>query len=65
MENRHSILTRGLKVKCLVSSNNRAFNGKLFLTDAWLPEINLWVGDYPYLLRPAFEEICFLYKNNI
>ncbi len=65
MEKRHSIITRGLRVKCLVSANERSFNGKLFLTDAWLPEINLWVGDYPYLLRPAFEEICFLYKNNI
>ncbi len=64
MENRHSTLTRGLKIKCLVSTNERSFNGKLFLTDAWLPEINLWVGDYPYLLRPAFEEICFLYRNN-
>ena len=63
MEKRHSIITRGLRVKCLVSANERSFNGKLFLTDAWLPEINLWVGDYPYLLRPAFEEICFIYKN--
>ena len=65
MEKRHSIITRGLRVKCLVSANERSFNGKLFLTDAWLPEINLWVGDYPYLLRPAFKEICFLYKNKI
>ncbi len=65
MEKRHSIITRGLRVKCLVSANERSFNGKLFLTDVWLPEINLWVGDYPYLLRPAFEEICFLYKNKI
>ena len=52
-------------MKCLVAANERSFNEKLFLTDAWLPEINLWVGDYPYLLRPAFEEICFLYKNKI
>ena len=62
-ENRHNVITRGLKVRCLVSANERSFNGKLFLTDAWLPDINLWVGDYPYLLRPAFEEICFIYKN--
>ena len=62
-EKRHNVINRGLKVRCLVSTNERSFNGKLFLTDAWLPEINLWVGDYPYLLRPAFEEICFIYKN--
>ena len=65
MKNRHSAITRGLKVRCLVSANDKSFNGKLFLTDAWLPEINLWVGDYPYLLRPAFEEICFRFNNNI
>tara|TARA_Y100000589_G_scaffold284851_1_gene284004 strand:+ start:375 stop:1025 length:651 start_codon:yes stop_codon:yes gene_type:complete len=64
MENKHNQLKQGLKIRCLVSSNERSFNGKLFLSDAWLPEINLWVGDYPYLLRPAFEEICYLYKNN-
>ena len=64
MEKRHNIINRGLRVRCLVSTNERSFNRNLFLTDAWLPEINLWVGDYPYLLRPAFEEICFLYKNN-
>ena len=62
-ENRHNVITRGIKVRCLVAANERSFNGKLFLTDAWLPDINLWVGDYPYLLRPAFEEICFIYKN--
>ena len=63
LENKHSQLSKGLRVRCLVSSNQRSFNGKLNLTDAWLPDINLWVGDYPYLLRPAFEEICYLYRN--
>ena len=23
-------------------------------------ELRLWVGDYPFLLRPAFEELCQL-----
>ena len=64
MENKHSFLKKGEKIRCLVSSDSRNFNSKLVLTDAWLPDLNLWVGDYPYLLRPAFEEICFIYKNN-
>ena len=63
MENKHSFLKKGENVRCLVSSDSRNFNSKLVLTDAWLPDLNLWVGDYPYLLRPAFEEICFIYKN--
>ena len=65
MENKHSFLKKGENVRCLVSSDSRNFNSKLVLTDAWLPDLNLWVGDYPYLLRPAFEEICFMYKNRL
>ena len=63
MENKHSLLRKGENIRCLVTSDSRNFNSKLVLTDAWLPDLNLWVGDYPYLLRPAFEEICFIYKN--
>jgi len=65
MENKHSLIKRGECIRCLVTSDSRNFNDKLFLTDAWLPDLNLWVGDYPYLLRPAFEEICFIYKNKL
>ncbi|MDA7435996.1 magnesium chelatase subunit H, partial [Synechococcus sp. AH-601-C19] len=28
------------------------------LTDAWLPGLRIWIGEYPYLLRPAFEDLC-------
>ena len=49
--------------RCLITSDNRNFDRDFYLTDAWLPEINLWVGEYPYLLRPAFEEICYIYLN--
>tara|TARA_Y100001970_G_scaffold292684_1_gene435213 strand:+ start:12180 stop:12833 length:654 start_codon:yes stop_codon:yes gene_type:complete len=65
MENKHSQIQIGSKIRCLVSSNNRNFQAKLFLTDAWLPDLNLWIGDYPFLLKPAFEEICYLYKNKL
>ena len=65
MENKHSLLRKGQNIRCLVTSNSRNFNTKLVLTDAWLPKLNLWVGDYPYLLRPAFEEICSIYRNKL
>ena len=65
MENKHSLLKRGLTIRCLVSSNNRNFDNNLILSDAWVPDINMWVGDYPYLLRPAFEEICYIYNNKL
>ena len=61
IQNKHSQIKIGANIRCLVSSNNRNFDRDIHLTDAWLPEINLWVGEYPYLLRPAFEEICYIY----
>ena len=63
MENKHSQIRVGSSIRCLLTSDNRNFDRDFYLTDAWLPEINLWVGEYPYLLRPAFEEICYIYLN--
>ena len=61
MENKHSQIRIGTSIRCLVSSNYRNFDREIYLTDAWLPERNIWIGEYPYLLRPAFEEICYIY----
>ena len=61
MENKHSQIRIGSNIRCLVSSNYRNFDREIYLTDAWLPDANIWIGDYPYLLRPAFEEICYIY----
>ncbi len=61
MENKHSQIRIGSKIRCLVSSNYRNFNREIYLTDAWLPDANIWIGEYPYLLRPAFKEICYIY----
>ena len=63
MENKHSQIRVGSSIRCLITSDNRNFDRDFYLTDAWLPEINLWVGEYPYLLRPAFEEICYIYLD--
>ena len=60
MENKHSRIRIGSNIRCLVSSNYRNFDRKIFLTDAWLPNENIWIGEYPYLLRPAFEEFCYI-----
>ena len=58
MEKEHESLRKGLRILCLVLSNNNSFNGPIELSDAWVPSKRLWLGKYPYLLRPAFEEIC-------
>ena len=61
IENKHNQIRIGSNIRCLITSNNRNFDRDIHLTDAWIPDINLWVGEYPYLLRPAFEEICYIY----
>ena len=63
MENKHSRIRIGDSIRCLVSSNYRNFNREIYLTDAWLPDSNIWVGEYPFLLRPAFKEICYIYLS--
>ena len=49
MEKKHSQIRIGSNIRCLVSSNNRNFDRDIYLTDAWLPDVNIWVGEYPYL----------------
>jgi len=61
MEQKHSQIRVGSNIRCLVSSNYRNFDRNINLTDAWIPNVNIWVGEYPFLLRPAFEEICYIY----
>jgi hypothetical protein len=58
LEKKHQQIRRGVVVRVLVLSDRRDFSRIAALSDAWLPQLKLWVGEYPYLLRPAFEELC-------
>ena len=55
---KHQKIRRGMVVRCLVLSERPDFSRIAALSDAWLPQLNIWVGEYPYLLRPAFQELC-------
>ena len=57
-DKKHKLIRRGMVVRCLVLSERKDFSRIGALSDAWLPQLKLLVGDYPYLLRPAFEELC-------
>ncbi len=58
MAKTHSAIREGLLVRCIVLSDRKDFSNVGALTDAWLPQLKLWVGEYPFLLRPAFEDLC-------
>ena len=46
------------QVRCVVLSERRDFAKVGAISDVWLPELRLWAGEYPFLLRPAFEDLC-------
>ncbi len=58
IDKKHQVIRKGLRILCIVLSENKDFNQISALSDAWLPAQKLWVGEYPFLLRPAFEELC-------
>ncbi len=58
MEKKHKTIRRGMVLRCLVLSERADFARVGALSDGWIPQLKLWVGEYPFLLRPAFEEIC-------
>lgn len=58
MKKKHQQIRRGMTARALALSDRRDFSRISALTDTWLPQAKLWVGEYPYLLRPAFEELC-------
>ena len=60
MEKKHQVIREGTLIRCLVLSERKDFSRVSALSDAWIPGLRLWVGDYPFLLRPAFEELCQL-----
>ena len=60
MEKKHQTIRAGSHIRCLVLSERKDFSRIGSLSDAWLPGLRMWVGEYPFLLRPAFEELCQL-----
>ena len=58
MEKRHQSIRRGTLIRCLVLSERKDFSSIGAFSDAWLPGLRMWAGEYPFLLRPAFEELC-------
>ena len=58
MEKKHQVIRPGMVVRCLVLSERPDFSRIGAISDGWLPQVKLWVGEYPYLLRPAFEDLC-------
>ncbi|MEB3246611.1 MAG: hypothetical protein VKJ63_01975, partial [Synechococcus sp.] len=57
---KHQSIRAGTLIRCIVLSERKNFSTVGALSDAWLPGLRMWVGEYPFLLRPAFEELCQL-----
>ncbi|ABX08865.1 hypothetical protein [Prochlorococcus marinus] len=59
LESKHQLIRTGSLVRLIIFSNNSRFESIIKTSDAWFPREKLWAGSYPYLLRPAFEELCY------
>ena len=51
------VLRVGMPVTAVLLSTDRSFRRLAALTDLYVPEANLWIGDYPYLNREKMEEL--------
>ncbi len=58
LEKKFQQIRAGQLVRCLVFSDRKDFSHISATSDAWLPQLGFWIGEYPYLLRPAFEDLC-------
>jgi len=53
----HKLIRRGQTAEMLVLSSRSDLSRINKVTDVFLPDIDLWVGEYPYLQRPAFVRL--------
>ncbi len=65
MAKHHGAIRPGTLIRCLVLSDRKDFSRLGAFSDAWLPGLRMWIGDYPYLLRPAFEDLCRMRLRNV
>ena len=65
MTKQHASIRSGVLIRCVVLSDRKDFSRLGALTDAWLPGLRMWIGEYPYLLRPAFEDLCRMRLRNV
>jgi hypothetical protein len=56
----------GMTLCLLLFSKDKAFQRiSRQMSDAYFPEFNFWLGDYPYLRRDAFADLArFLWKRH-
>ena len=63
MDKMHQSIRTGSRISGLALSQRRDFSQIAALSDAWLPNQRIWLGEYAFLLRRAFEELCRIRIN--
>jgi hypothetical protein len=57
LEKTHKLLARGQVAECVVMSNVPDLSEIKQVSDLYVPEVQLWVGEYPCLRRDFFTEV--------
>ena len=45
-----------MSIRTVLVSPNSDMSTLRTVTDSWIPECDVWVGDYPYLSKQLFQE---------
>lgn len=53
----HKLIRRGQLVEMVLMSNRSDLSSIIKVSDIFIPDLNLWVSEYPYLQRDIFAEI--------
>lgn len=50
-------LREEMSCECLISAPSADFRQIVMVSEVWVPAPDVWVGDYPYLEKPAFRSL--------
>lgn len=54
-----------MKIATILISPSADFSVLRTVTDTWVPDCDVWVGDYPYLNKPKFTNIVVGETENV
>ena len=54
----HQYLQTGMSVELIIASKSADYEEIATISDAYVPSVDLWIGDYPFLNKLKFQQLC-------
>ena len=55
----------GMNCKSIIQSSSTEFNSLDLITDIFIPDCNVWCGDYPYLNKLIFQNFIASFEQQL